>query len=121
MMTFEDIEYFIRNTNSQYIFFDLDEGDLKGCISDFLKEEKDENGDTEFTKEELESVFNRDNIEYKDGREDTTEFWAVCYFKEQDIYIRLDGEYDSYGNYEHEYNRGITQVHPKEIMKTVYE
>lgn len=59
-------------------------------------------------------------IEYKDSREDTSEFWTVIYLKDHDIYLRIDGVYDSYGQYEHEYNN-VTQVFPKEVTQTIYE
>lgn len=59
-------------------------------------------------------------LEYKDSREDTSEFWTVIYFKDHDIYLRIDGVYDSYGQYEHEYN-SVKQVFPKEIQTTIYE
>lgn len=59
-------------------------------------------------------------FELIDQRYDTSEFWSVVYFKDFDIYVRIDGEYDSYGQGEHEYDE-IKQVFPKEITTTIYE
>lgn len=59
-------------------------------------------------------------LEYKDSRQDTSEFWQVIYFKDHDIYLRIDGVYDSYGQYEHEYN-SVKEVKPKEIQTVIYE
>lgn len=59
-------------------------------------------------------------LEYKDSREDTSEFWQVIYFKDHNVYLRIEGEYDSYMEYNHEYNT-VTEVKPKEITKTIYE
>lgn len=45
------------------------------------------------------------------------EMYTVIYFKESDIYLKLIGEYDSYGNNDHNYTRGIIEVKP--ISKTI--
>ena len=49
------------------------------------------------------------------------EMYNVIHFIESDIYIRLDGIYDSYGNGKHYYDGGMKQVKPKEKLITVYE
>jgi hypothetical protein len=59
-------------------------------------------------------------LEYKDSRHDTSEFWQVIYFKDHDIYLRIDGVYDSYGQYEHKYN-SVKEVKPVEKTITVFE
>lgn len=59
-------------------------------------------------------------LEYKDSREDTSEFWQVIYFKDHDVYLRIEGEFDSYMEYEHSYNT-VTEVKPKEIQTIIYE
>lgn len=59
-------------------------------------------------------------LEYKDSREDTSEFWTVIYFKDHDVYLKIYGEYDSYGQGDHEFE-GVKEVFPKEIQTTIYE
>lgn len=59
-------------------------------------------------------------LEYKDSREDTSQFWQVIYFKDHDVYLRIEGEYDSYGQGEHEYDT-IEEVKPKEVLTVIYE
>lgn len=87
-------------------------GDLKWAELD------DEEGNPiENVEEYFKNLFGE--LEYKDGRCDTSEFWQVIYFKDCDIYLEISGEYDSYGQGEHQYY-GITEVRPKEITKTVY-
>jgi len=46
--------------------------------------------------------------------------FAVIHFKDENIFIKIDGEYDSYGEGDHYYEGSVTQVFPKEITKTVY-
>ena len=41
--------------------------------------------------------------------------------KFDDIFVKLVGEYDSYGKGDNYYENGIIQVFPKEITKTIYE
>lgn len=59
-------------------------------------------------------------LEYKDSREDTSEFWAVIYFKDHDVYLRIDGVYDSYAQGDHVYDT-VTEVKPKEVTTIIYE
>lgn len=52
------------------------------------------------------------------------EMYCIVYFKNEDIYIKLEGEYDSYGGNDHSYFYGekrITQVFPKKIEVIIYE
>lgn len=59
-------------------------------------------------------------LEYKDKRCDTSEFWQVIYFKDHDIYLKISGWYDSYGQGEHSYD-SIKEVKPKDVILTTYE
>ena len=61
--------------------------------------------------------------EYKEvaGRSDTSEFWSVVHFPVEDIYIKITGTYDSYGQYDHYYDDKVTQVFPKQVTKTIYK
>ena len=49
------------------------------------------------------------------------EMYCVIHFTEEDIYLKLTGEYDSYGQCEHDYDCGIKEVKPKQKLITVYE
>ena len=55
-----------------------------------------------------------------ESREDTSEFWSIIHFKNEDIYLKINGEYDSYGQEEHYYH-SVTEVLPKEITTIIYE
>lgn len=61
------------------------------------------------------------NFEIVDERIDSSEFWAIIYFKDEDIYLKITGEYDSYGNGYHQYYSYITEVRPKVVEKIIYE
>jgi hypothetical protein len=69
----------------------------------------------------LESVGLPTEFKQVDGRCDTSEFWSVIHFPVQDVYVKITGTYDSYGQYEHYYNDKVTQVFPKQVTKTVYD
>lgn len=85
---------------------------------DFEVGDKDGN-DIEDIREYIKK-FGLGELEYKDSREDTSEFWQVIYFKDHDIYLRIEGEYDSYMDYNHEYNT-VIEVKAKEITTIIYE
>ena len=118
MMTFEEIEDFIQTSGCQGRLFSWDNYDLKLAIKNYFLEEGE---DAEFTDGQIELVFNTDNNIEVDCKQNTDEFWVVRYFKDQDIYIQLTGEYDSYGEGEHEYHREVKRVYPVEKIVTVYE
>lgn len=83
-------------------------------------EVEDEDGNYIEDIEEYIKKFGLGELEYKDSREDTSEFWQVIYFKDHDLHLRIEGVYDSYGQYEHEYNT-VTEVKAKEITTIIYE
>lgn len=91
----------------------LFDGDLKWAT--VYDEDENEIEDTEAYFKEL---FGE--IEYKDGRCDTSEFWQVLYFKDHDVYLEISGDYDSYGQGEHVYEN-IYEVKPKEVTVIKYE
>lgn len=49
------------------------------------------------------------------------EMYCIIYFKDDDIYIKITGTYDSYGDGEHDYDDSVTQVFPKQVTITKYE
>lgn len=84
-----------------------------------LEEELDEfDGDE---KKYLESIGLPTEYEEVDGRCDTSEFWKVLHFKEEDIYIKITGEYDSYGQYDHYYDKKVKQVFPRTVETIIYK
>lgn len=106
----ELIEIITQKDLTEILFFD---GDLK------YADVEDEDGNTiEDTEAYFKELFGE--IEYKDGRCDTSEFWQVVYFKDHDIYLQISGEYDSYGQGEHSYD-DIKEVKPKEVIVIKYE
>ena len=95
----------IKDNNLQRVLFDADE-----YFEDY----------SELTKEEATELGIK-NYEVVDNRCDTSEFWSILHFKDYNVFIKLTGEYDSYGQYEHEYDDEVHEVFPKQITKTVYE
>jgi hypothetical protein len=87
----------------------LFDGDLK-----WAEVEDEEGNPIEDTETYFKELFGE--IEYKDGRCDTSEFWQVIYFKDHEVYLEIYGEYDSYGQGEHDYS-GVKEVKP--VTKTV--
>lgn len=97
----ELIEIIVQNDLQEFLF-----------DSDNLEEVKD--------LEDVKYIQSLGQIEWKDSREDTSEFWSVIYLKDFDIYLRIEGEYDSYMEYNHDYDK-VVQVFPKEIQTVIYE
>lgn len=48
------------------------------------------------------------------------EMYTIVHFKDEDIYLKFTGEYDSYGGGDHYYNDEIKQVFPKQVTITQY-
>ncbi len=69
-------------------------------------------------KEYVKNLFGE--LKYEDYRMDTSEFWQVIYFKDHDVYLEISGEYDSYGQGDHDYS-SIKEVKPKQITTIIYE
>ena len=112
-LTFKEISEIIKKYDLFEYLFSQDE---------YLLEDKfDENELNGLTEKEFLKSLNFDNYEQVDYVCNTDEMYTVIYFKDFDIYIKLTGEYDSYGQYEHEYDDEINQVFPKQITKTIYE
>lgn len=101
----------IKDNDLQKLLFHLD------CADDYLEDTEFESEDELYKKfeelelgemEEMESVCNSD------------EMYCVINFKDHGIYLKLSGEYDSYGQYEHDYDCGIVEVKPETKTVTVY-
>jgi hypothetical protein len=114
-LTFEQISEIIKKYDLFQYLFNQDE-------DEYLLEDKfEENELNGLTGKEFLKSLNFDNYEQVDYVCNTDEMFTIIYFKDSDIYIKLTGEYDSYGQYNHEYDDEIEQVFPKQITKTIYE
>jgi len=83
------------------------------------KEIENEAGEmVENNQDYLETIFGK--VEWLDSREDTSEFWSIVHFVDHNIYVKIEGEFDSYMQYEHSYD-SIKEVFPKQVTQTVYE
>lgn len=114
MKTAQELIDIIKENNLQKDLFHTDTMDE----SEF----EDEEGnyiDGVTHKENLKSI-GIENFEYVAGREDTSEFWAVIHFKNENVYLKFTGWYDSYGQYDHDYHDEVTEVFPKEVTQTIY-
>lgn len=87
---------------------------------EYAKLEDADGNNVDDSKDYITNVLGLGELEYKDGRYDTSEFWQVIYFKDHDVYLKIYGEYDSYGQGEHSYD-GIKEVKPKEVTIIKYE
>lgn len=71
--------------------------------------------------EEYMESLNLRNFEFVEGVCNSDELYQIVYFKDQNVYIKITGTYDSYGNYDHEYDDEVTEVFPKQKTITYYE
>lgn len=72
----------------------------------------------------LERFLNLEDFEIVDYECNSDIMYCVVHFKKDNMYIKLEGEYDSYGQYNHDYfnkKSRINQVFPKTIEKIIYE
>lgn len=60
-------------------------------------------------------------FEIKESICNSDEMYIIIYFIKPNIYLKLTGEYDSYGGGEHYYYGSIREVKPKEVQKIIYE
>jgi len=74
---------------------------------------------TEETAEKLESL-GVVNFEEVDSVCNSDEMYTIIHFKNDNIFLKLKGEYDSYGECQHDYDCGIEEVFPKTIQQTIY-
>lgn len=71
--------------------------------------------------EEYIESLNLRNFEFVDGVCNSDELYQIVYFKDQNVYIKITGTYDSYGEYDHEYDDEVIEVFPKQKTITYYE
>ena len=115
VQTAEEIIKIIQDKGLQQAFFEPE------YFDDQLEYLLDEEEEFETVEAYLESVGLPTEFKKVDGRFDTSEFWSVIHFPVEDVYVKITGTYDSYGNYEHYYDSKVTQVFPKQVTQTVYD
>ncbi len=101
----------IKNNDLQKIFFHLNE----------KKEYLSKKFTTAEEGEEKLKELGFGEMEQKSSVCNSDEMNVVIHFKDHNIYLMLTGEYDSYGEYNHDYDNGIKEVFPKTQTLTVYE
>lgn len=117
-MGVDEIIKIIKEEDLLELFFEQD-GDFFQKRDRFLDEDEENQIDTEEKEVEYLTKLGLQNYEDKGGRADTSEFWNVVYFPDYDVYLKISGWYDSYGQYEHSYDK-IEAVTPKTVTKTIY-
>lgn len=118
-MGVDEIIETIQKENLLEFFFELD-GEFFEKYDRYLDEDETDLINTEEKEEKYLKKLGLQNYEDKGGRCDTSQFWNVVYFPDYDVYIKISGWYDSYGNYEHGYNK-IEEVKPKQVTTTIYQ
>ena len=116
-MNSQELIEVIQSNNLEKVFFNLD--DIVNSMSNF------ESGsyllDSEESCYKYITSLGLNNFEVVDWECNTDNMYCVINFKEDNVYLKLIGEYDSYGQFEHDYEKGIVEVLPKQITKTIYE
>lgn len=115
-MDYKKIKSIITDNNLQKMLFNLD--NLEDCRK--LDDDSDWYESADQALEDL-AKLGLKNMELVDNRTNNEEFYSIIHFKDEDIYIEISGEYDSYGIGNHYYNDEIRQVFPKQITTTIYE
>lgn len=113
-MNSQDLIFAIKTNNLEKLLFNLDYI-VEECNSlnlDFTSEEECYQYLASLGLVSFESV---------DWVCNSDEMYCVIHFKSDNIYLKIIGEYDSYGANNHWYNKQIEQVFPKQITKTIYE
>jgi len=71
--------------------------------------------------EEYMESLNLVNFEFVEGVCNSDELYQIVYFKDQNVYIKITGTYDSYDGYDHDYDDKVIEVFPKQKQIIVYE
>jgi len=74
----------------------------------------------EFYKDETGYNLEWEEVAQKGGEGEGDEWYSVKYFPQHDIYIRVDGWYQSHNGTEFDGWGCCTEVRPKEVLVTVY-
>jgi hypothetical protein len=115
----------MENLTAEQIIKIIQEHNLQSCLFDGddnyqLKAEAEDNGFGKDTAGFLQAL-GLPYFQLIDFRCDTAEMWSVLHFPVEDVYLKITGTYDSYGQYEHDYDEQVTQVFPKQVTVTLYE
>ena len=87
----------------------------KNKLQEYLFEEVNNSGET-ISKHSILGI-----VEQKTWVANTDEMNTVIHFKDHNVYIKLEGWYDSYGQGEHQYTDAIYEVFPKTIETIIYQ
>ena len=105
----------IKSNYLEKVFFNLDD------ISEYLVNDDDEYiFETDDECYEYLSKLGLENFEQLEYVSNTDEMYCIIHFKNENIYLKLIGKYDSYGQYKHDYECGIKEVFPKQVLETKY-
>ena len=124
MNRFKEIQDIIIKNELVKFFFEYYNYDKEAYLYIFNKEGDFEFEDTDQVLIYLEKFLNLSNFEVVESTCNSDTMYCVVYFKDDNIYVKLKGEYDSYGNYDHDYfndKNHIIEVKPKKIEVIIYE
>ena len=121
-MTANELIKIIKDNNLQEFLFTNEIDDVYEQFLDITELEDDEVDNYDLLVEAvLDKIGFPKNYKQVDYTCNSDEMFCVIHFTEEDIYLKLTGEYDSYGQCEHDYDNGIQEVKPKQKLITVYE
>ena len=93
--------------------------EFDGSSSDFIEYFDDKEFEEKEEALEYLKSLGLETIEFKASVCNSDEMYTILQIN--GIFLKLEGEYDSYGQYEHDYDCGITEVFPKQVTQTIYE
>ena len=117
-MNSQELIQLIRDNDLHELFCQFGESyeNITDCIKEYDKY-------LDFDKILIDLKLN--NVESVNSVYNSDELYNIVYFKDYNIYIKFIGEYDSYGNYDHDFTESnwakMKEVFPKIIEQTIYE
>lgn len=100
MKTAAELIQYIKDENLEELFF------------------SEEDLNEELTAEQREFLG---KVELKDYTCNSDEMYSVIHLEDHNVFLKLEGEYDSYGGGEHDYYQGINEVKPEQQTITIYK
>ena len=124
MSRFKEIQDTIVKNNLVQFFFKYYEDESEAYFHVENKEVDFEFENIDQTLIYLERFLNLSNFEVVESVCNSDTMYCIVHFKDDNIYVKLEGEYDSYGNYNHDYfndKARITEVKPQKVEVVIYE
>lgn len=124
MNRFEEIRDIIVENELVQFFFEYYEDESEAYFHVENKKESFEFENIDQTLIYLDKFLNLSNFEVVEATCNSDTMYCIVHFKDDNIYVKLKGEYDSYGNYNHDYYNDInyiTEVKPKKVEVVIYE